>query len=245
MPTQTGFAAVNGARLYYEVAGAGHPLALIHGFSLDTRMWDDQFEAFARQHRVIRYDVRGFGRSAPPAGERYTNTGDLKALLETLGLARADVLGLSMGGGIAIDFALTYPEATRALIPVDTTLGGYPRWSPEWEAAYAPIPARAQAGDLAGARQLWLGHPLFGPARENLGVAARLGQMVADYSGWHWVNANPGRGATPPAAGRLDQIAAPRAAWSSSASGTCPTSTASPPPWAAASPMHARPSCPV
>ena len=66
MQVQDGFAQVNGTLLYYETAGSGHPLVLIHGFSLNHRMWDDQFEPFAQQYHVIRYDVRGFGRSAMP-----------------------------------------------------------------------------------------------------------------------------------------------------------------------------------
>jgi pimeloyl-ACP methyl ester carboxylesterase len=125
MQIQTGFAELNGTRLYYEVAGSGAALAFVHGFSLDTRMWDDQFEAFAERYRVVRYDARGFGKSALPGSEKYMHAADLKALLEQLGIDRASVVGLSMGGGIAIDFALTYPEATRALVLVDSTLGGF------------------------------------------------------------------------------------------------------------------------
>ena len=61
-----GLAEVNGTRLYYEVAGSGQPLVLIHGYTLDTRMWDDQFDAFSQQYQVIRYDLRGFGKSDVP-----------------------------------------------------------------------------------------------------------------------------------------------------------------------------------
>ena len=56
-----GFAEVNDTRLYYEIVGRGHPLVLVHGFSVDNRVWDDQFEALAKRFRVLRYDVRGFG----------------------------------------------------------------------------------------------------------------------------------------------------------------------------------------
>ncbi|MCW5853581.1 MAG: alpha/beta hydrolase, partial [Anaerolineae bacterium] len=63
MDTVCGFVPVEDGQLYYEVAGEGPPLVLVHGFSLDTRMWDDQWAAFAGRHRVIRYDARGFGRS--------------------------------------------------------------------------------------------------------------------------------------------------------------------------------------
>ena len=82
IPQQTGFAEVNGTRLYYEIAGSGHPLVLIHGSTLDTRMWDDQFEPFVQHYTVVRYDVRGFGQSALPTGEPHARPDDLKTLLE-------------------------------------------------------------------------------------------------------------------------------------------------------------------
>ena len=88
MDVQQGLAEVNGARLYYEVAGSGHPLVLIHAYALDTRMWDSQFEEFAQRYQVVRYDVRGFGRSAPPTEESYSHVEDLKALLDLLSLPR-------------------------------------------------------------------------------------------------------------------------------------------------------------
>src|SRR5689334_19941744 len=119
MDMLSGTAEVNHTRLYYEVAGSGPPLVLIHGFDLDTRMWDDQFEVFAQHYRVVRYDVRGFGKSARPT-EPYAHEEDLKALLDYLGIAQAHIVGMSMGGGIAIDFTLTYPEMTRTLILVDS-----------------------------------------------------------------------------------------------------------------------------
>ncbi len=93
MDGQQGIAEVNGTGLYYEIAGSGYPLVLIHGFGLDTRMWDDQFEAFARHYRVVRYDMRGYGKSVPPTDESYSQTDDLKALLEHLRIDRAHVFG--------------------------------------------------------------------------------------------------------------------------------------------------------
>src|SRR6266566_308505 len=124
-----GTLAINGAHLYYEQAGSpgspGHPLVLIHGFTLDTRMWDDQFAVFTRHYQVIRYDMRGFGRSDLPAEEPFTAVDDLRALLDTLGVSRACVLGLSLGGSVAIDFALAYPDRTSALVLVDPALRGW------------------------------------------------------------------------------------------------------------------------
>lgn len=118
MPIHTGFADVNGTRLYYELAGAGHPLVLSHGFTLDTRMWDDQFAVFAQRYQVLWYDLRGFGKSAVPTDAPYTHPDDLHALMAHLGIAHAYIIGLSLGGAVAVDFAVTYPEATDALIPV-------------------------------------------------------------------------------------------------------------------------------
>jgi pimeloyl-ACP methyl ester carboxylesterase len=121
-----GFAEVNGTRLYYEIVGRGHPLVLVHGFSPNTKMWDDQFEVFAKRFKVVRYDVRGFGKSAlPTVGKDYSHTKDLKALLNQLGIDYAYVVGLSMGGVIALDFALEYPEVTKALILADSSIYGF------------------------------------------------------------------------------------------------------------------------
>ena len=93
---ETGLAEVNSTQLYYEVAGTGTPIVLIHGHGGDRRHWDDQFEAFAKNHKVIRYDVRGFGKSAKPVLEQsYSNHDDLKALLQHLGISKAHICGFS------------------------------------------------------------------------------------------------------------------------------------------------------
>ena len=66
MQTQTGLAPINGAQLYYEVAGSGQPMILLHAGVADGRFWDDQFAVFTQHYRVIRFDLRGFGRSVMP-----------------------------------------------------------------------------------------------------------------------------------------------------------------------------------
>ena len=173
-PARTaGTAEVNGTRLYYEVAGSGEPVVLVHAFTLDTRMWDDQFEVLARDFRVIRYDARGFGKSAPPKpGEPYSNADDLAALLDRLDARKAHVVGLSMGGRFALDYAVTYPDGLRSLVVIDGVIGGW-QWSREWLAAYAPIVDAGRKRDVAQAKSLWLGHPLFAPARAQAGGRAR------------------------------------------------------------------------
>ena len=205
---QRGTAEVNGTRLYYEVAGSEHPLVLIHGFALDTRMWDYQFEAFAQHYRVVRYDMRGYGKSLPPTDESYSHTDDLMALLERLRTDRAHVFGQSRGGAVAIDFALAHPEATGALVLVDPVLGGH-SWSQEAARTDGAIWETAAKSGVEAGKAKWLAHPLFAPAREKPEVAARLEQIVSDYSGWHLINTDPGRYADPPAAQRLHEIGAP------------------------------------
>ncbi|WP_165423804.1 alpha/beta fold hydrolase [Ktedonosporobacter rubrisoli] len=122
---QAGTAKVHGTQLYYETAGSGHPLVLIHGGYMDRRMWNDQFYAFAKHYWVIRYDIRGFGKSElPPVA--YADRQDLYDLLNYLGVEKTYLLGLSLGGVIAIDFTLEHPDMVDALILVGTPVSGFP-----------------------------------------------------------------------------------------------------------------------
>jgi 3-oxoadipate enol-lactonase len=205
---RAGFADVNGTRLFYQIAGAGQPLALIHGFSLDARMWDDQFAVFCQRYRVLRYDARGFGRSAVPGDERYSHAEDLLALLSFLEIEHTALIGFSLGGGIAISFALTYPAAVDALIVAGSMLPGR-RLSAELGASFGAIWSAGRTLGVEAARARWLQHELFAPIRARPELAARFTQMLSNYSGWEWANHNPQRDPTPPPAERLGEIRAP------------------------------------
>jgi 3-oxoadipate enol-lactonase len=87
----------------------------IHGWTQNTSIWDDQVPVFAPKYRVIRYDVRGFGRSTGHA-DQTANASDLAALLDSLHVQSATLAGLSMGSGIALNFAVNYPQRVRALV---------------------------------------------------------------------------------------------------------------------------------
>ncbi|HKP75482.1 MAG TPA: alpha/beta fold hydrolase [Longimicrobiaceae bacterium] len=116
----TGRVAVEGGTLYYEARGSGPAVVLLHGGGLDHTMWDPQVEALARSYRVIRFDARGHGRSTarmPP----FDMTEDLRRVLDHLGVQRAHLVGLSMGGGAAFDFATAYPARTATLVLVSTS----------------------------------------------------------------------------------------------------------------------------
>jgi pimeloyl-ACP methyl ester carboxylesterase len=111
-----GEAAINGTRLYYESAGTGSPVVLVSGGgTLDRRQWDDQFDVLAKRYHVIRYDIRGIGRSARPTGE-FSHHEDLRALLEFLNIKRTVVCGVSFGAVIAIDFTLDHPNMVSGLV---------------------------------------------------------------------------------------------------------------------------------
>ncbi|MFE7118698.1 alpha/beta fold hydrolase [Streptomyces sp. NPDC057654] len=102
-------------RLAYRDIGSGTPVVLLHGGYLDHRMWDEQVAVLSPVCRVIVPDVRGHGLSAN-ASRPYRQADDLAALLRHLGTGPALLVGLSMGGGIAVDTALEHPELVRALV---------------------------------------------------------------------------------------------------------------------------------
>ncbi len=123
MQTGSGYAEVNGAQIYYEAVGEGPALVFIHAGVADHRMWDDQVAFFSDHYFVIRYDLRGFGKSRMVAGE-FAHREDLTALLAYLHVEHAFLVGCSMGGFCAMDFALEHPHAVDGLIMVGSAPAG-------------------------------------------------------------------------------------------------------------------------
>ena len=113
-------APVNGIQLYYESTGEGFPLVLAHEFAGDFRSWEPQVRYFSRYYRVITYNARGYPPSDVPSDEdaylQEMAVEDLRGLLEHLGIELAHIGGLSMGGTLALNFGLTYPEMAKSLI---------------------------------------------------------------------------------------------------------------------------------
>ncbi len=202
----TGIAEVNGTTLYYEVQGRGHPLVLLEGGNLDLRMWDLQFKEFASEYRVIRYDVRSFGRSGVH-GESYLAHEDLRALLDHLSIEQAHLVGLSLGGRIAVDFALEYPNRVKALVLAGPGLSGF-EWSSTGNEWFGPIWEAMQVGDSIRAAKLWLDSPYMAPAMEHKELALQLRRLATENSRV-WADQNTEVPLSPPAAGRLEEISAP------------------------------------
>jgi len=126
MAHRTGKVKANGIELYYERSGAGPHLVLIEGLGVSTWIWEKQAPAFSKHFTTIVYDNRGVGKSEKPAGPYSISlmADDLAALLDSLKIPRAHILGISMGGFIAQDFALRYPQKVDRLILVATSAGG-------------------------------------------------------------------------------------------------------------------------
>ena len=147
LETKSGFVNIDNARLYYEMAGQGVPLVMIHAGVADSRQWNNEFAFFARSHRVLRYDMRGYGKSEPVNGE-FSHMDDLVAVLDAVGLREPAVfMGCSMGGGLAMDFALMYPSRMRALIMVGSGPSGLELDVPT-PPKFAEVEKAFEAGDL-------------------------------------------------------------------------------------------------
>ncbi len=144
----SGFAAINNARIYYEIAGEGQPFVMIHAGVADSRQWNNEFAYFAERFRVLRYDLRGYGKSEPVDGE-FSHLQDLTALLDALHLNHPHILmGCSMGGGLAMDFALTQPAKVKALIMVDSGPTGLELETPGPDELFEEAEKAYSAGDL-------------------------------------------------------------------------------------------------
>lgn len=202
---------VNGTRIFYEAAGSGSVVVLLHSGNLDRRMWDPQFLALARDHRVIRYDARGYGRSGP-ASSPYRGDDDLRALLTALHVPRASLVGLSQGGRIAIDFALAHPDMVDRLVLAAPGLSG-------WTYRYRDTTWLADArrardrGDSAGIALAWLEQDFMRPAMAQPSVAATL-RRIASENGRFWMEVlryggEADRQGDPPALHRTGLIRAP------------------------------------
>jgi pimeloyl-ACP methyl ester carboxylesterase len=203
-PVKAGMAEVAEPVLYYEECGTGEPVVLIHGGQLDRRMWDDQFQLFAKHYRMIRYDVRGYGKSETPT-RPYSDVKDLHSLLNGLGVKKANLVGLSLGGRIAIDFALEHPDRVISLVGAGPGLSGF-EWPAESEKRAWALTRLARDEGPEKAVEGWLKDPYMAPAMENPGLAPRVRRLALDNARCWLHNPLLPRGLDPPAARRLGEV---------------------------------------
>jgi len=179
MNMTSGTLSYNGGQIYYEVAGSGKPIVFVHGFTLDHTMWQSQVEFFSKDYKVLTYDARGFGKSSLPDGP-YNHAADLRVLLKHLDIDQVHIVGLSMGGRIATNFALEHPGMVISLTLMDSALDGY-KSEVDWN-------VHAKEQGLEKAKENWLNHELFTVTQKRPEVVAALRSIVERYSGWHWLH---------------------------------------------------------
>jgi len=201
---------LNGARIHYERSGTGFPLLLIHAGIADSRMWEPQVNAFAKHFDVIRPDQRGFGESELLPGT-WSPVEDLLALIDALALKPVHLVGCSMGGAVAIDFALDHPERVSKLVLVGSALHGAD-FGEKYTELWAETEAADRAGDLEALNLAELHLFLDGPRRPRGYVAQPLRDLFLDMNGRSLQSdfkSSPRKDLDPPAAGRLHEITAP------------------------------------
>ena len=213
---ESGLAEVDGGALSWESAGEGPDVVFLHPGLWDGRVWDEQFGVFSRTHRVLRYDLRGYGRSSrPEPGKPYSHVEDLSAVMDAVGVERAALVGNSKGGGVAIDFELSHPDRVTALVLAAPGLSGFegtPQEEAEWGSAFEDVERQIEdamsAGELERAEDLrlrWLWAPLGtdDPAGARIRQIAfdNLHELTMDESGETVID--------PPAAERLEEIGVP------------------------------------
>lgn len=189
--------------LYVERAGSGPTVILIEGAQMDLRQWDETFAALSEEFDVIRYDVRGFGRS-DWADHPYQHHVDLWTLMEELDVESAHLVGLSLGGRIAIDLALEAPQRVRSLVLSGPGLSGF-RFDTE---SFAAISEARSSNQPHLVSKAWLQHGYLAPAMENPALAPRLEELALDNADT-WLRSDPEQPLSPPAIVRLEELSVP------------------------------------
>lgn len=209
-----GYIRIDDRRVYYEVAGEGAPVALLHAGFVDSRMWDEQWDEFSQGYSVIRYDMRGFGKSDGLEGP-VSHRQELNEILERTNAGRPILVGCSMGGETILDFALERPEMVAGLVLVSTAPGGF-ELQGEPPPNFLEMLAAVEKGDLQLASELqmriWVDGPFRQPEQVDPTVRQRAAEMnrVTLAKGMFALNFTPPPDPLdPPAVQRLDQIRVP------------------------------------
>lgn len=179
-------------RMYYEGAGEGEALVLLHGFTLDRRMWQPQVEFFRDRYHVVTPDARGHGLSdSPMTGySRADRVQDLTRLVDNLNIESFHLVGLSMGGSTAIGFALAHPERLKTLTLVSTGAAGY-----NVGKKFPSLDQVAKDKGAAAALEKWRKWSLAWYKGDLKPLGEFLDSMMSQYSGAVW--RDPMRGQYP------------------------------------------------
>ncbi len=169
-----------GTSFYFEVDGAGEPIVFLHAGICDGRMWDPQFDTFARHFQVMRYDMRGYGKTAV-SPTTYTHHDDLLALLDYLHMEKVHLVGSSHGGTISLDFTLTYPKRVNSLTLVCSSPNGY-EFTGERPPLWHDLVAAYEAEDIAKIAALETEIWVVGQQRTSDQVPAPIRELVTEMN---------------------------------------------------------------
>lgn len=211
---KSGYVEVDGGKLYYEEAGKGETLVLCHAGFVDGGMWDDQWDVFAKHYHVVRYDMRGFGKSDVVTGpvSRYE---ELVHFLKAIKVERAILLGCSMGGASVIDVAVGHPELVSALIAVSAVPSGFEMQGPPPPALMKMMEVAQKGDDEATSElqiQIWIDGESRKPGEVDAKVrkhAAKMNQIAVKNKTFGVADSQPVNPLTPPAFGRLSELHIP------------------------------------
>lgn len=177
---KSGFIEIGNAKIYYEMDGEGTPLILNHAGIADSRMWNNQFDVFAKQYQTIRYDKRGFGKTKMAAGD-YSDHNDLYELMKSLNIQSAIQVGCSQGAKTCIDFTLEHPEMTKALVLVTPAISGFVYDGPPPK-QMKQLEQADEDGDLDLINELELQIWVDGPQRRPDQVDLKVRELVRDMN---------------------------------------------------------------
>jgi pimeloyl-ACP methyl ester carboxylesterase len=193
-------------RCYYEEHGEGSALFLLHGFTVDRRMWGPQIKPLGSEFRVITPDARGHGLSGAPGSgySRADRVEDLRRTADSLNINRFHLLGLSMGGSTAIGFALKYQDRLKSLTLVSSGAAGYNAGK-----KIERLDRLAREEGVEAARAAWLKWTMawYDPSQSE--IAALMKKMISDHSGAVWRDPMRGRYPREFDLDRVDQITVP------------------------------------
>lgn len=194
--SKTGKVKIGNKELYYEMKGNGEPMIFLHGHSFDSKMWDKQFDYFSKKHKVIRYDLRGYGTSDDPIEEEsFLHAEDLNQLLIHLNIKKAHLVGLSLGSFIVGDFMALHPEkilsATLASGAVYNNPGpSVPISEAEIEKRRKEISVFKNKG-IQQFKQNWLASLLKSSGENGVSIKSEMWKEISEWSAWQPLHIEP------------------------------------------------------
>jgi len=208
MAMESGFETIGGSKIYWEKAGKGDSIIFVHADALDTRQWNSQFEYFSKKFTVLRFDIRGFGKSEIPTDTPYSFSEDLYILMKSLSISKAHIIGLSLGAAVSIDLALSHPEKVISLVLADPGISG-DGFDKTFINNINIIIELAKTGNIDEAKKIWSNLSIFDYSRKLPTVWKQIQKMVSDTSGYRWYTKHQPIDINPPAITRLSKIQKP------------------------------------